>query len=293
VYILVDKVDEIELTGTDASRTFQFVRPLLVDLPTLEEGALGFKFFLWDAIEPDFRAAGVRRDRVPVHSLQWSTDDLKAMIGQRLSAFSGGRVTSLSALMENPGGFDVDTLTAHLAGGSPRDLIRLMASVVAEETRVSDDKDCVTMDALWRGLKSFSEERAGELFPTQLAEIRRVGAAGNVTFTINRLANDIYRVTTQAARARVQGWSRTGMVDQIGELPNPGNRPMNLYGPVDLRLAIAMLPNSTPDEVLANFALICPACQTVAISDATEISCMGCSHRFELREARSLIELCS
>jgi hypothetical protein len=168
-----------------------------------------------------------------------------------------------------------------------------MARVVAEETRVSDDKTCITSDALWRGVAAFSEIRVNELFPGQLTEIRRVGASGAVTFTVNRLANDIYRVTTQAARARVQGWTRTGMVAQIGDVPNPGNRPMYLYGPVDLRLALAMLPNSPPDEVLAKFALICPECEAIAISDEAKITCMRCSHRFALGDAKSLVEVCT
>jgi len=290
VYILVDKVDEFAATSTDASKTLEFVRPLLTDLPTLEQEGVGFKFFLWDAIQDDFQQVGVRRDRVAVHSLQWSTAELKAMIAQRLSAFSRGKITSLRALMERPDELDIDTLAAHLAAGSPRDLIRLMAAVVAEETRDSDQKEAISLDAFWKGIRRFSEERCDELFPGQVVEIRRVGSSGKVTFTVNTLANDIYRVTTQAARARVQGWMNTGLVSRIGELPNPGNRPMYLYGPVDLRLAIAMLANSPPDEVLANFALICPECEVVAITDATEVTCTGCSHRFNLAEARSLIE---
>jgi len=292
VYVLVDRVDEFELTATDASKAFAFIRPLLVDLPTLEEDGFGFKFFLWDATQDAFQAAGVRGDRVSIHSLRWSVEDLKLMISERLKAFSENRISSLRALMCAPELLDVDTLAAHLAAGSPRDLIRLMARVVAEETRVSDDKTCVTREAWWAGVTAFSEIRVTELFPGQLSEIRRVGASGRLTFTVNRLANDIYRVTTQAARARVQGWTRTGMVAQIGEDPNPGNRPMYLYGPVDLRLALAMLPNAAPDEVLANYALVCPECAFIAITDAREIACRQCSHRFALRDAKSLIESC-
>lgn len=293
VYVLVDRVDEIDLTSTDATNAFVFIRPLLIDLPTLEQEGLGFKFFLWDAMEEDFQAAGVRADRVSVHSLHWSIDDLKLMISQRLKAFSGGRTDSLRALMCDSGEIDVDTLGAHLAEGSPRDLIRLMARVVAEETRISDEKECISSESFWEGVDSFSEIRATELTAGQLTEIRRVGAAGRLTFTVNVLASDIYRVKAQSARARVQGWMRTGMVAQIGDVPNPGNRPMYLYGPIDLRLAIAMLSNASAEEVLGNFALICPECESVAISDETEITCRNCSHRFALSDARSLVEACT
>jgi hypothetical protein len=84
----------------------------------------------------------------------------------------------------------------------------------------------------------------------------------------------------------------TGLVAQIGEVPNPPNRPMYLYGPVDLRLALAMIPNIAPEEILANYALICPGCEAVAITDEAEITCTVCSHRFKLADAQSLIEAC-
>jgi hypothetical protein len=68
---------------------------------------------------------------------------------------------------------------------------------------------------------------------------------------------------------------------------------MYLYGPIDLRLAIAMLPNAAPDEVLGIYALVCPECGAVAISDESEITCRQCSHRFPLGDTDSLIESCS
>jgi hypothetical protein len=293
IYVLIDRVDEIELTATDAAASFVFIRPMLVDLPTLEADGYGFKFFLWDAMKSEFAGSGLRTDRVALHELQWSPADLQKMIGERLSSYSDGRIRNLKQLFCDLNGLDVDALAAHLAEGSPRDLIRLMATVVAEETRVDQDKQCIAIDSLWRGVSQFSATRSEELFPGGLAELRKVGASGSVTFTVNKLANDIYRVTTQATRARVQNWRNTGMIDQIGDVPNPGNRPLYLFGPVDLRLAVAMLSNSHPEEVLGNFALLCPACGRTAISDQVEITCLGCSHRFALGEAQSLVEACT
>jgi hypothetical protein len=177
VYVLVDRVDEFDLTATDASKAFAFIRPLLIDLPTLQEEGFGFKFFLWDATQDAFQAAGVRSDRVSVHSLQWSVDDLKLMISRRLKAFSSGRVSTLNELMCESVGLDIDTLAANVASGSPRDLIRLMARVLAEETRVSDDKTCIASAAWWAGVSGFSEVRVNELFPGQLSPERAVAAS--------------------------------------------------------------------------------------------------------------------
>ncbi len=291
-YVLIDRVDETSLTMMDAASTLAFIRPLLVDLATLEQDTLAFKFFLWDAIRDEYRSGGARPDRIPIYELRWSVPDLMTMMTERLRAFSDGEVSSLGALTCSDVDIDLDRLGANLAAGSPRDFIRLMGRIVAEETRVSTSSTCIGAPALWAGVKAFADERADELFPGQLQELRRVGAKGNMTFTVNHLANDVYRISTQAARQRVQNWQHTGMIDKVDEQPNPPNRPMYVYGPVDLRLAIAMLPNLSPDEVLANFALVCPECGAVAISDRQEVFCTGCSHQFTLGDAESLLVAC-
>jgi hypothetical protein len=292
-YVLVDRVDEIGLTATDASKTLQFIQPLATDLPTLEMDGMGFKFFLWDLIEEDLRASGGRPDRVPIYTLAWSARDLEEMIARRLAALSDGRVSRLKELFCPEVGLNVDLLMAMLANGSPRDLIRMMARVVSEQTRMTDEAACIDPKALWDGIRLFSQERSNELIQRYLPDVRRIGARGQVTFTINQLASDVFRITTQAARSKVQKWEQTGLIAQIGELPNPGSRPMHLYGALDIRLVIAILRHASPEEVIGNYVLFCPHCQQLAISDRDSIVCRHCNHEFTLREARSLLELCS
>ncbi len=67
VYVLVDKIDEIDITSTDASAAYEFIRPLVNDLPTLDAVGVAFKFFLWDRIEDDYRSGRrpPRSDRNP------------------------------------------------------------------------------------------------------------------------------------------------------------------------------------------------------------------------------------
>ena len=67
-YIVVDKIDETAVTG-EASLSFAFIRPLVTDLPTLEESGVGFKLFLWDAMESAYQEGGARPDRTPIHHL--------------------------------------------------------------------------------------------------------------------------------------------------------------------------------------------------------------------------------
>jgi hypothetical protein len=291
-YILVDRVDEIPLTATDASRTLQFIHPLVTDLPTLEMDGSAFKFFLWDRIEDEYRESGGRPDRVPIYTLAWSSDDLQQMMSRRLSALSRGNVESLNQLTCDDVTLDLHALMAELASGSPRDLIRMMARIVAEQTRTSDDAPCISDAAIWEGIRKFSDERANELIGQYLPDLRRIGARGQVTFTIPQLASDVFRITTQAARSKVQKWQQTGLVAQIGELPNPGNRPMHLFGAVDPRLAIAMLRTTGPDEILGNYGLYCPSCDHLVLSDRDEIVCPNCNREFQLGAAQSVLERC-
>jgi len=289
-YVLVDRVDEISATAADATKTLQFIELLATDLPTLEAPGVAFKFFLWDQVEEGFRAAGARADRIPIYRLVWSVEELARMLAQRLLAYSDGRISSFNELICVDVGLDVHAMVAHFAAGSPRDMIRLCSRIVAEQTRTSVEGNCVGEDALWQGLREFSNERAGELLPGSfVSELRRVGKP---TFTISHLASDVFRVKDQAARRKVQLWTNTGMVAKVGEIPNPPNRPLYLFGVTDIRLAVAVLPSADVPMILGNYVLVCPSCGHLNFSDRREIECLRCHTQFELTDAKSFLDDC-
>ena len=284
-YVLIDKVDELAATSSDAEATFRFIRPLVLDLPTIETPGLGFKFFLWDRIEDEYLAGGGRPDRVQLHHLEWSVDQLEEMLKERLQAHSKGAITSLNQLLCAPVALDLHRLVSFLAAGSPRDMIRTAKRVVAEQTRVSITQECLDSKAIWAGIGAFALERAKEIVPrgTDLDQLRRVGTP---TFTVNRLANDIFRITTQGARNKVQNWMAAGFAVKIGELPNKGNRPLHLYGVTDLRLAIAMRAGANSQQLLSQNAFLCPSCSFIALSAEQEHTCIRCGTHFETSRAR-------
>lgn len=289
-YILIDKVDEIPSTSADAEATFLLISPLLTDLPTLEAEGVGFKFFLWDQIADDYRKKGGRPDRVPILELRWSTNELSAMLDQRLTAFSGGKVQSFDELCDPDIGLDVHKLVCHLAYGSPRDMIRLCKSIVDEHTRAGPTESKVESSAVYAGIQRFADQRTAELFPEYIDDVRRVGQP---TFTINYVASEVFHISAQAARAKIQSWLPTGVVQQVGEVPNPGSRPMNLYGVVDPRVAISMLPAVDIPLVLGNYFIECPDCSAILVSAENSNRCQHCGREFDLAKARSLLEVCS
>jgi hypothetical protein len=289
-YVLVDKVDELPLT-VDASKSFQFVRELVLDLPTLEAPGVGFKFFLWDQVRQTYLESGARPDRVRENQLNWSVDELALMLSKRLEAYSVRAVSSLNALLCKDVQFDAHLLVAYLASGSPRDMIRICGRIVGEQTRTSTDTPCITEAALWEGVRSFCEERAPELLRADyLDDLKRIGKP---TFTIPHLANDIFRITHEGARRKIQLLTDTGVVARVGDVPNPRNRPTYLFGVVDARVLVAMMPTTDVPLVLGNYILSCPHCRTLAVTDRDPIDCSVCSKTFRLAEARSLLELVS
>jgi hypothetical protein len=285
-YVLVDRVDELDLTAADANSTLKFIQPLVNSLPTLEAPGVAFKFFLWDQIEGGYRAGGSRPDRVPVYTLRWRVDELETMLSQRLAAYSQQRVNSMNSLLCPEVPLDAHKLVAYLAAGSPRDMVRLSKRIVAEQTRTTESATCIEDPAIWAGIREFADERAHELFGPYLGELRRIDRP---TFTINYLANDVFRISTQAARQKVQSWMATGIVAKISELPNRANRPLHLFGVVDLRVAIAVLPPSLVGQALT-FAIQCPSCSQVCVTDRMDIDCPNCSK--ELKGGSNLLEIC-
>jgi hypothetical protein len=168
-------------------------------------------------------------------------------------------------------------------------MIRTAKRIVAEQTRVTAEQQCLEDKAVWLGIGTFAQERARELIPRagDLDQLRRVGSP---TFTVNRLANDIFRITTQGARNKVQNWMSAGFAVKIGDIPNRGNRPLHLYGVTDLRVAIAMRPGANSRQSLADNAFICPSCRLIALSAEQEHSCMRCGTHFDIASAESVLQ---
>jgi uncharacterized protein (DUF952 family) len=288
-YVLVDRVDELEATTNDAEKTFNFVKPLLTDLRTLETPGLAFKFFLWDQTGPYVREH-VRLDRIPMDVLSWSPEELRRMLSRRLEAYSHRNVSSIAQLACEEATSNWDPIVARLAHGSPREMIVLLRQVIAEQTRTGASGACISVANFWSAVRSFSDDLAAEVAGKYLDDLRRIGASGRITFGIAEVASEIFRISQQMTGSKIQSWQRTGVIAQIGTMPNPGRRPPFLYGPTDLRVAIAMSPNTSPEETLAWNAVICHGCERLVITDRS-LPCPSCMAEIQYEEANSVISI--
>ncbi len=148
VYVLLDGIDELRETKGQSQAIFRLLSPLLDAPGLLQECGFAFKFFLPQDLEAEMRQQQIGRlDRMPTFSLSWTTDDLCAMLAQRLTAYSlldqtnpasalVGRFRDLCAV-----DFDVDARLAQAARTSPRRMIDLAREIVICHCRSTNQLD--------------------------------------------------------------------------------------------------------------------------------------------------------
>ncbi len=285
-YILVDRVDELPQTSQNAQACWQLVRELLINLPFLETPGVGFKFFLWDQIRQSFLDDGGRPDRVLTHELNWKSDDLREMLRRRLSAYSSGRISNIAQLFDPTIGVDVESLIVYLSAESPRDMVRLCKAIVDEATRTGSlPTNGIADRQLFDGIITFSRDYADLVTAGRLPELRKIGS---VSFTINRLASDVFNVSENAARSRVQKWMESGLVHKVDERPNRVNRPLHVYAIRDPRVAIACSEGVDLELILDNYLVLCGNCGRLQVVGETSFRCTECDQVQQLSAVTSL-----
>lgn len=144
VYCLFDCFDELEETSGEPAAIFELVRPLLENPGLLHECAFAFRFFLPYSLEAYLKEHSKGRlDRTPSRTLTWSEQQLRAMLGNRLVAYSRldaassfARVRSFSDLCAEA--FDADQLLVQAGEGSPRTLITRARTIIEEHCRLAN-----------------------------------------------------------------------------------------------------------------------------------------------------------
>lgn len=237
-YILIDRVDEAELTGNNFNDSFKLIEPLLKDLQLLEYDGIGFKFFLWDMLESQCKGV-VRTDRVEQETLFWQDELLREMWGTRLGAYSNSKIRGLEQISEQIKPFGVDELAFIFANHSPRDLIRIGSRIFQEQMEIDANCAVLSEGAIYQGIEKFANQRADELFTKDrvLRELKRVG---HVDFTIPFLANEVFREQQASTRNRIKIWREQGAIIDIERIIDPNSkqdRPVKLIAIADIRVA--------------------------------------------------------
>ncbi len=282
IYVLIDKVDETELTGNDARASYALIGPLLRDLDVLEMKGYGFKFFLWDKLQ-SHHSKYARPDRIRQYEMQWREDALARMLALRLSAYSAGRITSLSQISEDPISDGIEPCVLLFAGNSPRDVIRICGRIATEQIELNPFSRLITEKAVSRGIDEFCDVRAGEIVADD-ASLRNLKRIRRADFTINFLANQVFKETYNASRNKIKIWANSGLVKEVGTAIGPHGRPIKRYALTDLRVARVVFPAMPVEGFLELKCRQCPECNSVVIRDWDESEDHQCQEcQFEVR----------
>lgn len=280
IYILLDKVDETDFAGNDAQGSFLIIKPLIRDLELLQTRGIGFKFFLWDKLKPYYIKLG-RPDRITHFTLSWSTEELNNMLSKRLIAFSEARVRDLSKLTNASLAQPLQFLVVTFAAGSPRDMIRICQRILSEQMKANSNSRTIDLEAIDSGILEFSKERSTELAGEDM--LRDLLKIGEVDFTTNQLASSVLKVSVNAARSKIEGWMRKGLVERIGEQRCGNGRPVHHYAVTVVRLARAMLSQMDITDFLRQKVLSCDSCEKILIRDweqpGVAYNCPACGKR--------------
>jgi DNA-directed RNA polymerase subunit RPC12/RpoP len=182
------------------------------------------------------------------------------MLSERLKAFSEGSVTSFAQLCEKMD-FDPDDLICVIANHSPRNVIRICEKIIASQEDENQDSSLVSVSSFDRGITAYCEENTKHLYGEDT--VRELERVGREVFTINFLANDVFKFHTNSARNKVAAWENSGCVRQNGTLSvSSAKRPLNLYLVTDPSLVRLIHRRSTVQELFQDAFINCSSCGT-------------------------------
>ena len=281
VYVLLDKVDENELTGNKAEDSFKMIQSLIRDLELLEMDKFGFKFFLWDQLQPHFREYS-RPDRIEQFTLEWSNEELERMLSMRLKAYSSGKITTLEQLTKD---FEknITSIVILFAQKSPRDAIRICKQIIAEQRENNPKSTYLGSKAIQKGIENFCKIRALEI--TNEGKIRELRKIGFVEFTISFLANDVFKISKNGARSKVNVWEDLGIVKKIGTIiVKTSDKPINNYTISDIRVAKYIFEKISVLEFIQDKYKKCSNCNDMLLRDwdiTKKRECSKCRHEIK------------
>lgn len=142
IVVLVDGVDEIDITADKPESGALLLKPLIAERVLMQMENLTFKFFLPNQIIYALRDFSETRlgERIKYYNIEWNREAIQRMLSQRLSTFSNGKINDLGQIASIDTK-DVGNIIANYVENNPRDLLRLAEQVLIklEENETKTD----------------------------------------------------------------------------------------------------------------------------------------------------------
>ena len=264
IFVLVDKVDEQNLTGNNPEASFKLIAELIKDLELLEIPGISFKFFLWDALKT-FAAATARPDRVFSYNLKWDSKQMQEMLDRRVKAYSKGKIGGFLHMFEDPKSLGRIILFSEL---TPRDCVRICNRVLSEQHKKNHTATKFEADVVDRSIKQFCEEKCKELIPNS-SNLNHLRKTNQVSFTVEELVSKQVASDTGAIRNIINPWQVAGYLKKIGLVARKNAKSVNEYAYQDIRLAFIACPTLDVDTFISQKVRRCQVqtCKTFFYRD--------------------------
>ncbi len=245
IYILVDKVDEQNLTGNNPSASFLLIADLIKDLELLETPNLSFKFFLWDALK-SYTVEAARPDRVFSYDLRWTWSQIIKMLSKRTEAYSDGKIKNFESLFDNRKSLGRIILFSEL---SPRDCIRICNRVLSEQFKENPNSLTFSEAVVDRSIEQFCKEKAQELIINS-TNLKHLTKTNRVSYTIEELVTSKVAADSPAIRNIINPWTTAGFLKKIGLVERKNAKSVNEYAYQDIRLAFMATPTLSLEQFI-------------------------------------------
>lgn len=217
VCVLVDKVDETTATSDSALATAKLVYPLLGQVQLLEVPGFSWIFFLWSSVQNVFvDTLKVRLDKIANSEVSWKKNELREMIEERIKHFSNGKLTFENLFLPGENVDERFSSLSSLAGDSPRELIKLLDTVLREHDHAGEE-NLLSDASLLHGMDKYATSFAQQRYARKT--LQQVYSIGTDNF-VNQDVASRARISTQAAGGRIRKWMNSGLVEQQGQLPS-------------------------------------------------------------------------
>jgi hypothetical protein len=239
--LLIDKVDETELTQQSADASARLIHPILSHIQLLEIENFAWMFFLWAQIKPYFEGEKypVRLDKIAHATIEWDNSFFSEMLDARIRFFSNDKFRFKDLFDQSVDVSLAITSIVSIAMRSPRELVRVMDMIVVEhdiKNASSSTSALLTQESIEAGLDKYVKERINAVYQERtLGQIYRL----NDTKFTNKDVQGTFRVNVQSARAKIKNWEDAGLVKQTGTRApegDQGGKPSYEYSIVDARV---------------------------------------------------------
>lgn len=235
IAVLIDKVDETPATSSSAEATSRLIYPLLAHVQLLEVEGFAWVPFLWSNVKAHFNGKhAIRLDKIANATITWNAISLREMVEARIRFYSNDSLNFADLLSNELDADETFKLLTEISVSSPREMIRLLDTIVREHDALGRGEVKISEDSLRVGLDKFALETVEAWFPAN--PLQQVFRMGKTSF-VNRDVQACFKISDQGARVKIKGWEDAGLVRQSGTSPSEmGGKPVYLYAIADARV---------------------------------------------------------